>query len=138
MARFNTSGLDDLVADMMRHKEQTGPVAEEMVNAAVEEIAAAWKTNAEAHGLRDTGAMIESIGYPDPVQNIGGALARDVYPVGKDSKGVRNAEKAFILNYGSSTIPATHWIDDADEASGPVVQERLEAIWERHLRESGL
>lgn len=138
MARFDTSGLDELIADMMRHGQHTGPVAEEMVNAAVEEIAAAWKASAEAHGLRDTGAMIAAIGYPEPIQRIGGALARDVYPQGRDAKGVRNAEKAFILHYGTSRIKATHWIDDADEASEEPVQERLEAIWARYLEESGL
>lgn len=138
MARFDTSGLDELIADMMRHGQHTGPVAEEMVNAAVEEIAAAWKESAEAHGLRDTGAMIDSIGSPEPIQNIGGALARDVYPQGKDAKGVRNAEKAFIQHYGTSRIRPTYWIDDADEASESAVQERLEAIWDRHLAESGL
>lgn len=133
MARFNTSGLDNLIRDMQRMGQDSGAIAEAMVNAAVIEIRNAWRESAEAHELRDTGAMIESIGFPNPVQDIGGTLYRDVYPQGTDAKGTRNAEKAFILNYGTSRIPATYWVDEADEKSGPKVQTRLEQMWGEFL-----
>ena len=133
MARFDAPGLDDLIREMQRMGEDSGEVAEAMVNAAVIEIRDAWKESAENHGLRDTGAMIESIGFPAPVQNAGGILYRDVYPQGKDGKGVRNAEKAFILNYGTKRRAATYWVDEADQASGPRVQQRLEEIWGEFL-----
>ena len=132
-ARFDTSGLDDLVDDMRRMGQDSGEVAEAMVNAAVIEIRDAWRQSAEDHELRDTGAMIESIGFPQPVQNVAGVLQRDVYPQGKDAKGVRNAEKAFVLNYGTSKIRPTYWVDNADEAAGPKVQARLEKIWDEYL-----
>lgn len=133
MARFDTSGLDKLISEMQRMGQDSGAVAEAMVNAAVIEIRDAWKESAEAHDLRDTGAMIKSIGFPAPVQNMGGALYRDVYPQGKDAKGTRNAEKAFVLNYGTSRVPATYWVDEADERSGPKVQQRLEEMWGEFL-----
>ena len=133
MARFDTSGLDSLVSEMQRMGQDSGEIAAAMVNAAVIEIRDAWKESAKAHGLRDTGSMIEGIGFPSPVQNMGGAFYRDVYPQGKDAKGTRNAEKAFILNYGSSRIPPTYWVDEADEKSGPKVQEKLEQMWGEFL-----
>ena len=134
MARFDTGGLDDLINEMQRMGQDTGEVAEEMVNAAVEEIREAWRKSAQEHGHHDTGAMIESIGIgPGPVR-AGGILYRDVYPQGTDSKGVRNAEKAFILNYGKHNMPASHWVDDADEKSGAPVQAACQAIWDRFLR----
>ena len=129
MARFESSGLDDLIREMQRMGEDSGEVAEAMVNAAVVEIRDAWRETAEEEGLIDTGAMIESIGFPAPVQKIGGVLYRDVYPQGKDAKGVRNAEKAFILQYGSSRIKPRYWVDKAEAAAGPRVQRRLEEIW---------
>lgn len=134
MARFDTSGMDGLIREMERLGEASGEIAEEMVNAAVEEIRDAWKESAEEHKLRDTGAMIASIGFPQPVQRIGDVLYRDVYPQGVDGKGVRNAEKAFIANYGTSRQPPTYWVDDADEKSGPRVQKRLTAMWDEHLK----
>lgn len=134
MARFEMPGMDDLIREMQRMGEATGEVAEAMVNAAVIEIRDAWKESAEEHQLRDTGAMIESIGFPTPIQNIGGVLQKDVYPQGKDAKGVRNAEKAFIAHYGTSRQPPTYWVDDADDKSGPRVQARLEGIWSEFLQ----
>ena len=133
MARFDTTGLDKMISEMQRMGQDTGAVAEAMVNAAVIEIRDAWRESAEEHELRDTGAMIESIGFPLPVQNAGGVLYRDVYPQGTDAKGVRNAEKAFVLHYGTSRKPGTYWVDDADDKSGPKVQERLEAMWGEFL-----
>ena len=133
MARFDTSGLDDLIRDMTRRGESSGPMAEAMVAAATVEIKAAWRESAEAHKLRKTGDMIDAIGVPGPVMKIGDAFAQDIYPQGKDRKGVRNAEKAFILHYGKHGYEPTYWVDDADAASAPKVQARLEAMWADYL-----
>lgn len=133
MARFVTAGLDDLISQMRKLNEDSGEMARTMVDAAVIEIRDAWKQSIEKHGLIDTGDMMESIGFPKPVQEIGGVLFRDVYPVGKDRTGTRNATKAFVLNYGTSRIDATHWVDEADEASGPRIRERLQEMWGEYL-----
>lgn len=133
MARFDAPGLDSLIKEMERMGQASGEVAESMVNAAVSVIRDEWKDSAERHGLRDTGAMIDSIGFPGPVQNVGGTLFRDVYPQGVDGKGTRNAEKAFILNYGKHNQEPTYWVDEADAAAGPKVQARLEEIWAEFL-----
>lgn len=133
MARFDTSGLQGLINEMRRLEQDEGPVAEEMVNAAVAVIREEWRKSAEAHGHRDTGAMIESIGFgPGPVR-AGNILYRDVYPQGVDSDGVRNATKAFILHYGCSRFPGSYWVDDADDNSAAPVQAVCEEIWNRFL-----
>lgn len=133
MARFDTTGLQPLIDDMRRLGETAGQVAEAMTLAAAQEVAAAWRESAEKHELRDTGAMIDSIGFPWGVEKIGDALAVDVYPQGKDASGTRNAEKAFVLHYGTSRVKPTYWVDDADAISGPRVQARLESIWAEYL-----
>ena len=133
MARFDTSGLQDLLNEMRQMGQASGGVAQVMTAAAAEEITAAWKASAEEHNLRDTGAMIESIGYPEGVRRLGDIFAADIYPQGKDAGGTRNAEKAFILHYGSSRLKPTYWADDADQSSAEPVQRRLEAIWYEFL-----
>ena len=133
MARFDTSGLDELIHDMTRMGQNSGPVAEAMVAAGAAVIEDAWKESAEAHGLRNTGDMIGSIGSPDGTLNLGGVLARDVYPQGKDRKGTRNAEKAFVLNYGKANFPATYWVDEADAKAEDRVQTTLEEMWGEFL-----
>lgn len=133
MARFDTSGMDDLLADMQRMGENTGPVAEAMTMAAAEVIKGCWQRSAEEHGLRDTGDLIASIGYPQAPTNFGDALGIDVYPQGKDRRGVRNAEKAFIQHYGSSRTPATYWVDDADHYSEEIIPDVLQGMWDEWL-----
>ena len=133
MARFEMTGLDRLIRDMQKMGHDTGEVAEAMVNAAAGVIRDEWKASAENHGLIDTGAMINSIRAPGPVKNVGGVLSQTISPQGKDGKGVRNAEKAFILNYGTTRVPATYWVDEAETAASPKVQQRLEEIWDEFL-----
>lgn len=133
MARFDTSGMDDLINDMIRMGQNTGPVAEAMTMAAAEIIKRCWQRSAEEHGLRDTGAMIESIGYPRAPINFGDAIGIDIFPQGRDRRGVRNVEKAFVQHYGTGRVPATYWVDTADAYSEEAVPEALQAMWDEYL-----
>ena len=133
MAQIDTTGLQDVINDLRKLGEAAEPVAQVMTAAAAEEITASWKQTAEEYGFRDTGAMIESIGYPEGVRNRGGLFTADIYPQGKDARGVRNAEKAFIHHYGSSRIKPTYWVDEADKNAEEPVQARLEGIWGEFL-----
>lgn len=134
MARFETRGFDELLAEMKRLGELSGEVADRMLLAGAEEVKEAWKTSAKKHGHRDTGDMIDSIDYPRKPKDAGGVRSVDIYPQGKDRKGVRNAEKAFVLNYGTKKNPGSHWVDDADAASGEPVMAAMTAIWDEHLK----
>lgn len=138
MARFRTEGLDELIEDMIEMELTTSELAHEMLFAGADEIKKAWKISAEKHGHRDTGDMINSINYSRRVRKIGDLKEVDIYPQGRDRKGVRNAEKAFILHYGSSKLAASHWVDDADEMAGPMVEDRLYEIFYNWLREHGM
>lgn len=131
MARFDTSGIDDIIGEMIRLGEDVGPVAEEICTAAAEEIRDAWKRTAEKHGFRANGDMIDSIGFVNAPTRASDVKAKDIYPIGVDRKGVRNAEKAFLLHYGTSRIKAKYWVDEADDASAEPVEARIQEIWDR-------
>ena len=131
MARFNTEGIDDIINEMYRLGEGIGPVADEMCTAAAEEIRDAWKRTAEKHGFRANGDMIDSIGFVNAPTRASDVKAKDIYPIGVDRKGVRNAEKAFLLHYGTSRIKAKYWVDEADDASAEPVEARIQEIWDR-------
>lgn len=138
MARFRTDGLDDLMREMLEMGEDTGPIADRILLAGAEVIRRCWKIAAESHGHRDTGDMIGSINYAKKPKKIGDLKAVDIYPQGKNRRKVRNAEVAFILHYGSSKIPGSHWIDDADDMSEPEVEQIAYEIWNEELRKRGL
>ena len=135
MARFSTDGIDQIAAEMAWMGEAAGEVADEMLLAGAEEVTRAWKETAERHGYRETGDMIESIRADKAPKSDANDVRRiNVYPRGEDRKGVRNAEKAYVLHYGTSKIHGSHWVDEADQDADPMVQDVFEKIWDRHLK----
>ena len=151
MARFETEGFDNLINQMEKMGQTTGPLAKKMLFAGAEQVKKAWKQAAKQHRLLDTGQMINSIDYSRKVRKAGDILSADIYPMGNstytESKGkrytrlkpVRNAEVAFVNNYGTpdGTIKATHFVDTADDLAGPMIEEELEKIWFEWLEENG-
>ena len=133
------SGLNSVIDEMRRLGEDTGPVAESMIMTGAEEVRKAWEKSAIKHkyyeggGKYATGDMIKSIGYPRKPQNIGDALGIDIYPQGVDRKGVRNAEKAFILHYGTSKIDPSRWVDDADDYCKETVVPAMAKVWDEYI-----
>ena len=134
MARLEMDGFDELLAEMKRMGELSGEVADKMLMAGAEEVKKAWRQSAKRVPHRVSGDLIESIDYARKPKTAGDIRTIDIYPQGKDRKGVRNAEKAFILNYGTKTRTASHWVDDADKASGEPVMQAITAIWDEHLK----
>jgi hypothetical protein len=138
MAQFDTTGLDKLIADINAAGEGAGEIADTILMAMAEEVKEAWRTAATEAGHKATGDMIESIGYARKPKVIDNVKTIDIYPQGKDRKGVRNAEKAFILHYGTSSIDGSFFVDRADALSGPAVQETAERLWNQYLETKGI
>lgn len=131
MARFDVSGLDGVIAEMSRRQQLAGPLADKMLTVGAEKVKEAWKRSAEEHGHRATGAMIESIGYKSPKQGSTDVRTVDIYPQGKDARGVRNAEKAFLLHYGTSKMRGSRWVDDAERYSEETAIPAMREVWEK-------
>ena len=137
MARFDTSGLDDVVRYLERMDMTTGELADRMLLAGAAEVREAWQEAATLHKHRLTDQMYHSINYARTPKTVEGVRMIDIYPQGKDDKGVRNAEKAFITHYGTSTRPGSRWIDDADEISGRTVVPAMLRVYEDYMRDIG-
>ena len=134
MARFDVSGLDETIEEMKRLGQMTGRTADAMLMAGAEEVRKAWRQSAEEHRHRDTGDMIASIGFARKPKEIGSIRTIDIYPQGKDKRNIRNAEKAFILHYGTTKIRGSRWVDDADKISEQTVVPAMIMVWEQFLQ----
>lgn len=164
MAQFTTEGIDSIADEMAWLGEAAGETADEMLLAGAEEVKRAWQETAEAHGYHDSGDMIASIRADKaPKSDADGVRKIDVYPRGQDhkKKPVRNAEKAYVLHYGTSNDAkakkrraarqkakgkanttgelshlrmGTHWVDEAEREALPRVQKVFEDIWDKHLK----
>lgn len=134
MARFDVSGLDETIEEMKRLGQMTGRTVDAMLMAGAEEVRKAWRQSAEEHRHRDTGDMIASIGFARKPKEIGSIRSIDIYPQGKDKRNIRNAEKAFILHYGTTKIRGSRWVDDADKISEQTVVPAMIRVWEQFLQ----
>lgn len=137
MASLKSSRADEFVAELRKLGEEVaGKVADAMVEAGAEEVKKAWKATAEAHGFRKTGQMIDSIDTAAKKKGQTNNIYRDIYPQGKDTKtGVRNAEKAYILHYGTSTkIKASYWVDEADAAAEGPMTEAMARVFDDYIQ----
>ena len=137
MAQFSTDGIDSIAEEMAWMGEAAGETADQMLLAGAEEVKRAWQETAEAHGYHDSGDMIESIKADKaPKSDADGVRKIDVYPRGQDhkKKPVRNAEKAYLLHYGTSRIRGSHWIEEAEQKALPTEQQVFGDIWDRHLK----
>ncbi len=134
MARFDVSGLDETIEEMKRLGQMTGRTVDAMLMAGAEEVRKAWRQSAEEHRHRDTGDMIASIGFARKPKEIGSIRSINIYPQGKDKRNIRNAEKAFILHYGTTKIRGSRWVDDADKISEQTVVPAMIRVWEQFLQ----
>lgn len=117
MAKMAFDGIDKLIAYMKKSGELVNQeLVDEMLLAGAAEVRESWRQVAQEHGYKETGEMIDSIGFAKQPKDYKEFREIAIYPQGKDSKtGVRNAEKAFLLHYGWSKKAGSHWVYEAEE-----------------------
>ena len=130
MARMEFSGTEEMMDALFAESEKLEKRATEMLGKAGEVVVKAWQDAIEEHGHVDTGAMRDSV-RASKIKKNGDAYTSSIYPHGRDSHRVGNAEKAFILHYGTSKIKGDHFVDDAEERAEEAAEAAMEEIWMR-------
>lgn len=98
MAGFDLNMPDDFMKDVIGlSADSTDRLCEEMLSEASPALEGSMKKRAR----KATGQMAASIKATKPKKNARGYFTV-VRPTGKDAKGVRNAEKLAIQEYGTS------------------------------------
>lgn len=135
MADFKCS--DDVLSDLriqLMHIGYSGTVETKMLDEGAKVIVKEWKKSIKKYNHIRTGQMIESVGsWRKNIHSL-----REIYPQGKDDKGVRNAEKAFIAHYGKSGQIGTRFVDDAESNGEPEAVLRMQEVFDEYLKEKGL
>ena len=132
MADFNVTGLDDVIKEMMSHQQAAEAAIPEMLNAGADILIKTQKDEIQSMKLVDTGDMARSVKGDKIKKDKDGNSYIDVYPKGKDRKGVRNAEKGFIAEYGTSKIPARPWMRTANAKCSDEITEKEKEIWDKN------
>lgn len=132
MARFNVTGIDDLISrlDRIGDIDSTAP---EMLNAGMEKLQKEVVEEASKH--KDTGDMIESIKPTKVSKSASGGYYICTRPTGYDRKKVRNMEKLVWLELGVKGRPATPVITAAVIRAEPEVLTAMRAVFEWKVME---
>lgn len=138
MATITTSGIDPMMENLKKFGKEMYAVQDDMLDEGAKVLTEEWKSGIEAAGHVDTGEMRDSVGVAK--QTIRSGL-REVYPQGVQKKGksrVRNAEKAYVLHYGTSKIDGDRFVDKIEDAAEPKVAAAMQDILNKHLKMKGL
>ena len=108
MASFSVSGFEDITKMLESIGEMDrGNLEEKMIEAGAEETKGIWKEEITARGFIKSGEMINHIEADEKIKGKADTSYKDVYPTGTVTRGkkrpieTRNAEKAYVLHYGT-------------------------------------
>lgn len=121
-------GADEFLRDLRKLGNNMNKVERAMLKAGGEVMAESWRITIEWYDFIDTHAMHDNV--TSRVTSKSGGLRAEITSAGYDDTGLRNAYKAFILHYGTSNgrIPASHWIDKAEEAASSDIHAAMSAV----------
>ena len=140
MAELSTQGLDGLIDDMTALMELPDETVLEMLTAEAEVVAAAQQSEAQSMGVYATGKTAGSISYDKKLKVKGASRAIYVSPKGTRSDGNkrRNAEVAFVNEYGKAGQPARPFINTANEKSADAAVEAAAGVYDKYLKSKNL
>lgn len=140
MAQLSCSGLEEFALSMEEVAAIPEEIVEEMISAQADVVVTAQKAKAVAYGVRDTGFTEKSIKKGKPkVKN--GVKCLYVTPAGTRKRGkgrARNAEIAFVNEYGTKRQAARPFIRDANEESAEETTQAGFKIYDQWLKSKNL
>ncbi len=114
MAKMTTNGLAQFAVGLEELREIPDSVMNAMLHAEADVIEPAQKAKGRAYGVHRTGVTLESIRRGQPKHTKDGK-AIHITPMGTNTQGNRNAEVAFINEFGKRGQPPRPFIRDANE-----------------------
>lgn len=138
MAKLSVNGLDDLMLSLKEIAEIPDPVAEQMLNAEAQVVEEAQIAYGMQMGVFRTGETLRSIRRGKMKLGRDGARTVYVTPQGKNEKGERNSEVAFINEYGKQGQPARPFISTANAAAADRAVSAAEKVYDEFLKSKNL
>lgn len=129
MAKFNVVGFEDVEKEMLKRTRRAEKAVPKMLQAGAKILVEAQKRVSREMGVYDTGDFHDSI-KPTKIKEKDSEMYIEVYPQGTDRKGVRNATKGFIAEYGTSSINARPWMSAANARYAEDVHNAMRQAWE--------
>lgn len=136
MAHFDTTGIDEFMEQLQKvDASMRGDGIKKILQAGAKPYIDSWKGSISAHGHIRSHDMINAVGMTEVQVNEYGASV-DVFPMGTDDHGVRNALKAYVIHHGVGGKKTDHTGDkfvteaerDAEAKSVAAMQNALDQL----------
>lgn len=137
MAIMTTNGLAEFAIAMEELANISDNILDEMLQAQADIIEPAQKEKGRAYGVHRTGVTLDSIDRGKPVKTRDGK-AMYIYPEGTNADGNRNAEVAFINEFGKRGQAPRPFIRDANEEHAEEAAEAAAEVYGKWLSSKGL
>lgn len=140
MAQFSVNGLDDLMDDLLAIEELPDETAEKMLAAEAEVVEEAQVYTGMKMGVYRTGETLRSITHGKMKRGKDGGRSMYVYPQGTNENGDRNAEVAFINEYGAPErgIEPRPFIRTANESAADAAVNAAADVYDEFLKSQNL
>ena len=138
MADFGVSGLDELMLSLQEVAQLPEDVQDEMLNAQAAVVLQSQQSAAQA--IKDTGQTARSLRKGKP-KSKKGARSVSITFFGSRKRGktsTRNAEIAFVNEFGKRGVPARNFIRSANERSAAASTQAAAIVYDQYLRSKGL
>lgn len=138
MAEFDVSGLDDLMLSLQDVADLPETVQDAMLDAQADVVLQAQQSAAQA--IADTGQTARSLRKSKP-QTRKGVRSISITFAGSRKRGdttTRNAEIAFVNEYGKKGVPARNFIRKANEQSAAASTQAAASVYDQYLQSKGL
>lgn len=135
MAKLEITGMEEMRQEFMAMTQRAQQAVPRALEAGADVLVKAQQEEAAKLNIsgRSKGALVRSI-KAGKVKGNSTSKYIEVYPQGVDHnhsrKGVSNAEKGFVLEYGRSNMPGRAWLTIANQRSERRVQEAMVKVWE--------
>lgn len=143
MAELASHGLDELMLSLEEIAQIPVEVQDEMLLAQAEITAEAQRSAARTYNVQDSGLMISKI-KPGKLKWVKGVRTIYITPTGtrvrgkKNPKKVRNAEIAFINEYGTRRQRSRPFIQKGNETSAEAATKAAMEVYDRFLQSKDL
>lgn len=138
MAEFDVSGLDDLMLSLQDVADLSETVQDAMLDAQADVVLQAQQSAAQA--IADTGQTARSLRKSKP-RIRKGVRSISIIFAGSRKRGdttTRNAEIAFVNEYGKKGVPARNFIRKANEQSAAASTQAAASVYDQYLQSKGL
>ena len=138
MAEFDVSGLDDLMLSLQDVADLPETVQDAMLDAQADVVLQAQQSAAQA--IAYTGQTARSLRKSRP-RTRKGVRSISITFAGSRKRGdttTRNAEIAFVNEYGKKGVPARNFIRKANEQSAAASTQAAASVYDQYLQSKGL